>query len=90
MDEVSLQELIEEATVDCYGEDEEFWGFLASLENLSFPFQVTVLGGPVKVIGITEQSSVRRGVLVKLEKQGRIYIFPLSELDVQQIRRRHG
>lgn len=85
MDEASLQELIEEATVDCYGEDEEFWGFLASLENLSFPFQATGLGDLVQVIGIAEQSSVRRGVLVELEKQEQIYTFPLSELDVSAL-----
>lgn len=26
MEESHLRELIEEATIDCYGEDEEFWG----------------------------------------------------------------
>jgi hypothetical protein len=29
MDDKHLQELINEATVDCYGEEEEFWGMLA-------------------------------------------------------------
>jgi hypothetical protein len=33
MDETRLHVLIEQATVDCYGEHEEFWGFLSMLED---------------------------------------------------------
>jgi len=37
--------MIDEATVDCYGEYEEFAGVLATLEDrLEFPFQAKVLG----------------------------------------------
>ena len=87
MNEACLWELIEEATVDCYGEDEEFWGFLAVLEELPFPFRAKVLGDPVSVISIADKSNARRGVLVELEKEGHTYTFPLSELDVSELDR---
>lgn len=87
MDEATLRQLIEEATVDCYDEYEEFWGFLATVEDaLPFPFWATVLGEKVNVMGIGEQSSERRGILVDLEKNGRIYTFPLSEIDVDELK----
>jgi len=83
MDEAQLRDLIAEATVDCYGEDEEFWGFLAALEDeLTFPFVATVLGDALQVVGIDgETSSKRRGVMAKVEKNDRYYSFPLSEIE---------
>ena len=45
-----LDALIEEATVDAYGESEQATAFLTVLEeNLTFPFGATVLGEPVLV-----------------------------------------
>jgi hypothetical protein len=86
MDEAYLRDLIAQATVDCYDEYEAFWGLLATLEDeLSFPFSVTILGDKVKVMGIGEQSSERRGILVDLEKKGRMYAFPLSEIDIDEL-----
>lgn len=42
---VRWEAMIEEATVDCYGEYEEFAGMLATLEDrLEFPFEARVLG----------------------------------------------
>jgi hypothetical protein len=45
-----LDALIEEATVDCYNEDEAITGFLTMMqENLAVPFQTEVLGVEVTV-----------------------------------------
>lgn len=45
-----LDELIEEATVDCYNESEQRTGFYTMLEeNLGLPFETDVLGVPVTV-----------------------------------------
>jgi hypothetical protein len=45
-----LEELIEEATVDCYGEEEEFTGIMTMIEeNVVFPFEAKVLGETVKI-----------------------------------------
>jgi len=43
VDKERLQELLGEATVDCYNEEEEFWGMFCTLEDrLSFPLQARV------------------------------------------------
>jgi hypothetical protein len=48
-----LDRLIEEATVDCYNEEEQASGFFAMIEdNLAFPFSTQVLGLRVSVVAI--------------------------------------
>ena len=48
-----LDELIEEATVDCYNESEQISGFFTMLEDhLAVPFTTTLLGVEVVVEGI--------------------------------------
>ncbi len=45
-----LEALIEQATMDCYDEDEQLSGFFSILEEeLVLPFQTEVLGQPVMV-----------------------------------------
>lgn len=45
-----LNEMIEEATVDCYGEEEEASGWFTMFENeLTLPFDTEVLGVTVTV-----------------------------------------
>jgi ABC-type cobalamin/Fe3+-siderophores transport system ATPase subunit len=45
-----LDALIEEITVDCFGEDEELTGFLTYLEDaLEQPVEATVIGVPVTI-----------------------------------------
>ena len=45
-----LEEMIEEATVDCHDESEQMTGWFTMLdENLAVPFETTVLGIPVTV-----------------------------------------
>jgi hypothetical protein len=83
MDEKRLQALIAKATVDCYGEYEEFWSLLTQLDDeLRCPFAATALGDKVQVLGVdNDASSERRGVVVTVEKDGRSYAFPLSEIE---------
>jgi hypothetical protein len=45
-----LAEMIEEATVDAYGESEQTTGWFTMIDqNLAVPFETTVLGVPVTV-----------------------------------------
>src|ERR1700722_19403473 len=45
-----LEELVEEATIDAYGESEQRVGFLTMLEDrLALPFTTDMLGTPVRV-----------------------------------------
>jgi hypothetical protein len=83
MDKERLQALIDEATVDCYNEDEEFTGVLCTLdEQLNFPLQARALGDLVEVIGLNEaQSSLRRGIMACIRKGGQEYNASLEELE---------
>jgi hypothetical protein len=48
-----LREMIEEATVDAYGESEQIVGFYTTIdEHLAVPFETTLLGMPVTVRGV--------------------------------------
>jgi len=51
--ETKLQELIAEATVDCYDEEEQYTGLLTMIQdNLAVPFETEVLGVKVTVESI--------------------------------------
>ena len=53
MTAAELDELIEQATVDCYNESEQVTGLFTMIEeHLELPFQTTVLGTPVTVARI--------------------------------------
>ena len=53
VDEARLRELVEEATVDAYDEDEQRVGFLTMIEdNLEVPVETEVLGVQVQVTAI--------------------------------------
>ncbi len=53
-----LDALIDQATVDCYNEDEELTGFAVMLEdNLALPFETTLLGITVIVEEISQTES---------------------------------
>ena len=53
LSKVDLDELVEEAIVDAYGEDEQLTGFHTMIEeNLALPFTTMVLGAEVIVEGI--------------------------------------
>lgn len=48
-----LKQLIEEAIVDCYGEEEQATGLFTMIEgNLALPFTTTLLGVTVDVVGV--------------------------------------
>jgi hypothetical protein len=82
MDKKRLQELLEQAVVDCYDEEEEFGGVLCTLEDkLSFPLQAEAMGEPVEVTGLDERrSSPRRGIVARVRKGDKEYLVGLSEL----------
>jgi hypothetical protein len=48
-----LEAMVDEATVDAYGEDEQLTGLFTMIEeNLALPFNATVLGVEVTVRGV--------------------------------------
>jgi len=79
-----LDKMIDEATVDAYDDYEQFMGVLYYIEsNLSFPFKAKVLGDTIEVIGVDDhQSSMGRGIVAKVRKQGREYNISLADLEL--------
>jgi hypothetical protein len=66
-----LAEMIEEATVDAYGEDEQAVGWFTMLEeHLELPFETEVLGVRVNVVRL-EQRDDNRIVAVCVRGKGR-------------------
>ena len=58
IDDERLQELWEEATVDAYGEEEQFWSILTTLEdNLDFPLAAELIGERVQITGTSRASN---------------------------------
>ncbi len=83
MDDERLQELLDQATVDCYNEEEEFAGVLCTLEdNLGFPLHAEAMGEQVEVIGLdSRRSGLRKGILARVRRGGREYSIGLAELN---------
>ena len=53
LSEAELDELVEQAVVDAYGDDEQLTGFYTMIEgNLALPFTTTVLGVEANVEGV--------------------------------------
>jgi hypothetical protein len=64
-----LDALVEEATVDAYGDDEQLGGFAVMIEdNLEVPFKATVLGVTVTVQKVTQTES---GIVAVCVREGR-------------------
>jgi len=82
MDEKRLQELLDQATVDCYDAEEEFSGVLCTLDDhLNFPLQAELLGEQVEVIGLdNRRSNLRKGIVARVRKGSREYTVGLADL----------
>jgi hypothetical protein len=69
-DLVDLDELIEEITVDAYGDDEKLWAFLQVFEDeISLPADGFVIGEPVSVVKIDYDGNERRGLTARCRRE---------------------
>lgn len=75
----NLDQLIEEATIDCYDEHEQRIGFFCTLEDkLEFPFPAKVVGEKVMVTGVSQQNSSIEAICQKGNKTYRINILNIE------------
>jgi hypothetical protein len=66
LDAASVDELVEEITIDANGEDEQLWAFRQAFEdNVSVPCEATVIGEPVKVMKFDYDGNNRRGLTAR-------------------------
>jgi len=76
-----LRELIEEAVVDCYNEEEQEGGFLVMLEeNMPTPFPALVVGEEVEVIGF-DLGNENRGIMAVCKRNKKKYRISVTSLD---------
>ena len=76
-----LRELIEEATVDCYGEDEQLMGLVTMVEEkVACPFKAKVIGEEVEVTAL-EAPAEGIGVNAVCRHKGKEYRVDLSSLE---------
>ena len=82
LDAASLDELVEEITVDANGEDEQLWAFRQAFEdNISVPCEATVIGEPVKVMKFDYDGNNRRGLTAICRRaDGTNYVVAASDL----------
>lgn len=79
-----LDELVEQITVDAYG-DEGFWSFLQAIEDdVRFPFTASLVGAPVEVTGIDFDGDERRGLVATVDRDGTSATISILDLDLAE------
>lgn len=81
-DSAGLDELIDEITVDAYGEQEQLWAFRQAFEdNVPLPADATVVGEPVVVSAFDFDGNERRGLKAKcLRPDGREHVVAAADI----------
>ena len=81
-DLTSLDEMIEDITVDAYGDDEKLWAFLqAFADYVDLPVDGFVIGEPVSVIEIDYDGNERRGITAKCKREdGSEHVIAIYEV----------
>lgn len=80
-DRARLAALIDEATIDCYGEEEQHTGLLTMIEdNVECPFPAKVIGERVTVTGF-EWPKAGYGLFAVCERGGRKYQVDINSLE---------
>ena len=79
-----IEELIEDAIVDAYGESEQATGFSCAVENnVAFPFAAAVLGMKVSVTGV-DVDSRGESVVAKIRRGAHTQTIPLADLPLPE------
>ena len=66
----ALDRLIDEITVDAYGDDEQLWAFRQAFEDdVTLPADGFVIGEPVSVVEIDYDGNERRGLTAKCRRE---------------------
>lgn len=81
-DDIVRDELIEQITVDAYG-DEGYWSFRQAFEDhIQFPLAASVVGTEVTVTEIDFDGDERRGLTATVQRDGRTWTVSLLDIQV--------
>jgi hypothetical protein len=76
-----IDELIDEVTVDAYGEDEQLWAFRQAFEDEGFfPFAGQVVGAEVQVESIDYAGDERRGLVAHCRRDRQLHTVSLLDV----------
>ncbi len=81
-DLAALDEMIEEITVDAYGDNEKLWAFRQAFEDdVTLPADGFIIGEPVSVVEIDYNGNERRGLTAKCRREdGSEHVVAASEV----------
>jgi hypothetical protein len=80
-DDMSIEELIAQITVDAY-DDEAYWSFLQAFDDdLDYPLAATILGIPAQVTKVDFDGDERRGLTATVTRD--CHTSTISLLDVE-------
>lgn len=80
--DLDVDELIEQITVDAYG-DEGYWSFRQAFEDhVDYPLAATVIGAETTITGIDFDGDERRGLVARVTSDGRTWIVSLLDTGV--------
>lgn len=79
---LTVDELVEQITVDAYG-DEGYTSFCGAFEDhVDFPVPATVIGVDVMIVGVDFDGNERRGLTATVERDGRTWTVSLLDAEV--------
>jgi Calcium binding len=82
LSEAELNELVEQAVVDAYGDDEQMTGFYTIIcDSLSLPFTTTVLGVEANVEGVELTDS---GIVAICSRGAHRQAIPILDLPLPE------
>lgn len=85
-DEIELDELIEQITVDAYG-DEGYWSFLQALtEDAETPLDATLAGAPIRIRSFDFDGNERRGITTTVDNEHGTHIVSLLDINIDASR----
>ena len=81
----SIDDVIEEVTVDAYGPDEQLWAFRQVFEDTArFPFTGQVVGVDVEVNTVDCEGDDLRGLLAVCRRDGQRHTVSLLDVTLTQ------
>jgi len=81
-----LEKMIEEITVDAYGDDEQLWAFRQAFEDeVELPADGFVIGVPVSIMIVDYDGNARRGLTARCRREdGSEHTVAMSEVEFPQ------
>ena len=79
--DVEIDELIEQITVDAYG-DEGYWSFRQAFEDhVDFPITASVIGTETTITEIDFDGDERRGLTATVKREGRTWTVSVRDVE---------